>query len=253
MQFDTNIFEHDIPRALNWLWSEIGPKLEKQVKGFEQEQRRNPLLAIYYRNTYPLEFALVDAWRRYRAPKGAILPRGGTHDIVYGFAETTQRIYQSLSPAGQRRLHGSLRDCVTGIYGLRPLVYEMAMAAHLVNAGYDIDPIDLEGKGRFDFLAVKDQIGFEMECKTTSPDKGRQIHRKEFNRLTHDLLSITTKLVNAGRYHIVRLIIPDRLQTSRTKLIEFKNLVSAAVNKGYASTEIGRAEYRVMNVEHWPV
>ena len=67
MRFNTNMFEHDIPRALNWIWSQIGPKLERRVKGFEHEQRRNPLLATYYRDTFPLEFALVDAWRKYHS------------------------------------------------------------------------------------------------------------------------------------------------------------------------------------------
>jgi hypothetical protein len=254
MRFDTNMFEHDIPRTLNWLWSQIGPKLEKRVKGFEHEQRRNPLLATYYRDTFPLEFALVDAWRKYHLPKNPILPRGLAYDIAYGFAATTQRIHQVLSLSAQKRLHGSLRDGVRGMYGLRPLVYEMSMAAHLVNAGYDVGCIDLEDRGRFDFVAMKDQIEFEMECKTTSPDKGRQIHRKELNRLTHVLLPITAKLVEAGGCHVVRLTIPDRLQTSpRQQLTEFHTLVSSAVNKGHAAAETGRAQYNSVNVDQWPL
>src|SRR6266566_351387 len=108
MRFDTNMFEHDIPGALNWVWSQIGPKLEKRVKGFEHEQQRNPLLATYYRNTFPLEFALADAWRKFRSPENATLLRGIEYDIAYGFAATAQRIYQALPPSARKRLHGGL-------------------------------------------------------------------------------------------------------------------------------------------------
>jgi hypothetical protein len=253
MRFNTEMFDRDIPRALNWLWSQIGPKLERRIKGFEHEQRRNPLLATYYRQTFPLEFSLVDAWRKYHSPVNAILPRGIEYDIAYGFAATTQRIYEALSPSAQKRLHGSLRDGATGAYGLRPLIYEMNMAAHLVNKGYDVECVDLESKGRVDFIASKNQIDFEMECKTTSPDKGRQVHRKEFNRLTYNLLSITAKLVDAGGCHVLRLTVPDRLQTNRHQLDEFRRLASSAVSNGTASAKIGRAEYKVFNVNHWPV
>jgi len=182
-----------------------------------------------------------------------MLPRGGVYDIAYGFVATTQRIYQVLSPVAQKRLHGNLRDRVSGIYGLRPLVYEMTMAAHLVNAGYNVDSIDLEGKGRFDFLAIKDEVEFEMECKTTSSDKGRQIHRKQFNRLTQALLPITTTLVDAGGCHVIRLTIPERLKTSRQQLAEFASVVSSEVSTGCAAQEIGRAEYKELNVDHWPL
>src|ERR1700730_1051893 len=105
MRFNTDMCDRDIPRALNWLWSQIGPKLERRVVGFEHEQRRNPLLATYYRQTFPLEFFLVDAWLKYHSPVNAILPRGIDYDIAYGFAATTQRIYEAL-PTAQKRLQG---------------------------------------------------------------------------------------------------------------------------------------------------
>lgn len=144
-------------------------------------------------------------------------------------------------------MHGCLRDGAKGEYGFRPLAYEMNIAAHLVREGYDIDCVDLEGNGRFDFLAMKNGIEFEVECKTTSPDKGREIHRKQFNRLSYELLPITTKLVNASGCHVLRLTIRDRLGTSKTQLAELRNLVASAVSG--ATTLSKSRSSRIQNAE----
>jgi hypothetical protein len=252
MRFSTEMFEYDIPRALSWIGSQIGNRVEKRVKEFEKEERRNPLLGRYYRDTFALEFPLAHAWRLYR--KTGSLPKSDEYSIAYGFAGTTQRIYEALSPSGQTRLRGCLKDGAKGEYGFRPLAYEMNIAAHLVWKGYDVECVDLEGreKKRFDFLARKDGIEFEIECKTTSPDKGRKIHRKQFNQLSYELLPITKKLVDAGGGHVIRLTIPDRLETNKKLLAELQSIVASSVSGATELSKVGRAEYKALNMDHWP-
>jgi hypothetical protein len=67
MKISTDMFAHDIGRALNWIGSQVGARVEKRVKTFNNEGRRNPAIQFYYRNTYQLEYAFAQAWRQYRA------------------------------------------------------------------------------------------------------------------------------------------------------------------------------------------
>jgi hypothetical protein len=175
MQLSTDMFAHDIGRALDWVGSQVGTRVEKRVKAFNAEERRNPAIHSYYRNTYQIEYALAHAWRQYR--KTGIFPESNDFSIAYAFAGMTQRIYENLSLPGQKRLRGCLEDGAKGEYGFRPLSYEMTMASRLSRSGYDLECVDLERQGRFDFLATKHKIAFEMECKTTSPDNPTKVAR----------------------------------------------------------------------------
>jgi hypothetical protein len=60
---------------------------------------------------------------------------------------------------------------------LTSLALEMGVAVHLWNGGYDVEFTDLENRAQFDFLARKDGVELEVDCKTASGDVGRPIHR----------------------------------------------------------------------------
>jgi hypothetical protein len=235
MRISTEMFAHDIGHALNWIGLKVGNHVEKRVKSFNTEGRRNPSIESYYRSTYQLEYALVRAWRQYRTT--GIFPESEDYSIAYAFAGMTQRIYEKLSPVGQKRLRGRLEDGAKGEYGFRPLAYEMTMASRLSRSGYDLECIDLEcidreGQRRCDFRATKQDVAFEIECKTTSPDKGRKIHRKNLNLLSYELLPIAKQLVDSGGGHVLRLAIPDRLEKNKSELVNLKNIVTLAVRDG---------------------
>jgi hypothetical protein len=250
MRIRTEMFAPDIGRALNWIGSQVGTRVEKRVKAFDSEGRRNPPLHLYYRNTYQLEYVLALAWRQYRTT--GMFPETEDYSIAYAFAGMTQRIYEKLSPKGQKRLLGCLHDGAKGEYGFRPLSYEMTMASRLSRSGYDLECIDLEGQGRFDFLAAKQDVAFEIECKTTSPDKGRKIHRRNLNLLNQELLPIAKQLVNSGGGHVLRLVIPDRLERNKSELVNLKNIVTSAVRDGASLSHVGEAEYQAIKIDHWP-
>jgi len=121
MQISTEMFAHDIGRALNWIGSQVGTRVER-VKALNNEGRRNPAIYSYYRNTYQLEYVLARAWRQYRTT--GKFPESEDYSVAYAFAGMTQSIYEKLSLAGQQRLLGCLQDGAKGEYGFRPLSYE---------------------------------------------------------------------------------------------------------------------------------
>jgi hypothetical protein len=88
MQISTEMFAHDIGRALNWIGSQVGTRVEKRVKAFNTEGRRNPAIHSHYRNTYHIEYTLARAWRQYRTT--GTFPEGEEYTIAYAFAGMTQ-------------------------------------------------------------------------------------------------------------------------------------------------------------------
>ena len=73
--------------------------------------------------------------------------------------------------AAKTPFEGRLRDAVNGTYGARPFAYEISLATHLMQKGWDVDFVDYLGVARFDFLArqgVAERYGDWI--KTKNPD-----------------------------------------------------------------------------------
>ena len=127
---------------------------------------------------------------------------------------------------------GRLRDAVNGAHGMRPFAYEISIATHLMQKGWDVEFVDYSGVARFDFLARQDTVEVEIECKTTSNDTGRKIHRQEVNRLADLLLPVREQLAERQGCHRILVTVPDRLSKSNDVLHAIASSVSAAVNTG---------------------
>ena len=181
MRISTDARPTDIEPAANWISGLIGAALDKRVAAFEQQERANPLLATHFRENFALEFALAKA-RKYRKSTGR-LPKGEEYDRLYSFLIPAHRIHVAVPPNVKIPFEGRLRDAVNGTYGARPFAYEISIATHLMQKGWDVQFVDYSGAGRFDRQGV---VEIEVECKTTSGDTGRKIHRQEVNRLAEE-------------------------------------------------------------------
>src|SRR5260370_4791614 len=176
MLISTEALPKDIDSAVDWIGGQIGAALDKRVAAFEQQERTNPLLASHFRRNFALEFALAKA-RRYRKSTGR-LPKGAEYDALYSFLIPAHRIHGALPLDVKTPFEGRLREAVNGMNGARPFAYEVSIATHLMQKGWDVEFIDYSGAGRFDLLARKKDVEVEVECKTTSGDTGRKIHRQ---------------------------------------------------------------------------
>jgi hypothetical protein len=251
MRISTDARPRDFEPAVDWIGSLIGAALEKRVAGFEAQERRNPLLATHFRETFALEFALAKA-RRYRRSTGR-LPKGDEYTLLYGILVPAHRIHAALPPAVRTPFEGRLRDAVSGAYGARPFAYEISIATHLMHKGWDVEFIDYSGAARFDFLARKGAVEVEIECKTTSGDTGRKIHRQEVNRLADLLLPTTERLADMAGCHRVLVTIPDRLGKSNEVLSGIASVVAtAAQQKSSASNDLAHVEYTLDEITAWP-
>jgi hypothetical protein len=250
MRINTNALVTDIEPAINWIGGLIGADLDKRVAAFEKQERDNPLLAAHFRENFALEFALAKA-RKYRKNTGR-LPKGEEYDPLYGFLIPTHRIHGALPTAAKTPFEGRLRDVVNGTYGARPFAYEISIATHLMQKGWDVDFVDYSGLARFDFLARQGAAEIEVECKTTSNDTGRKIHRQEVNRLADLLLPVRQQLAEYRGCHRILITVPDRLGKSNDELSSIASTVSAAVNEGAVSNDFVRVDYTFEELDAWP-
>lgn len=243
MLVDTNFRRSDVPSAMTWLSSQIGGPLKKRVANLEDREGKNPLFGFYCRRHFALEFALEQAQRHRRTTNR--FPRGDPYVLSYGFAFGAKRLYENLDVPARKRFAGCLQDGVKGVYGLRPLAYEIQILAHLCRWGFDVECADLSGKAKFDFLATRSGAQLEIECKTTAPDAGRKVHFEELSSLGGYILPTSRRLFATGGYHLIRIQVPDRLQATDTSMKAIASLVEAATSSaGTTTDEFATVEHR---------
>src|SRR5262245_39856967 len=113
--------------------------------------------------------------------------------------------------------------------------------------------MDYSGAARFDLLARQGTTEVEIECKTTSGDTGRKIHRQEVNRLADLILPTTQQLADNAGCHRLLVTIPNRLGKSTDELSRIASTVAAAAQqKTSASNDLARVDYTFDDVSVWP-
>lgn len=241
MRISVDATERDFEPALVWLAGHVGGGVRERIAGYERHTKNDPMLAAHFRRTYPLEYAFVDALR-YRRNTGRA-PNGNGYDGLYGFAIPAMRIYGQLPENGRRPFEGKLQDFVAGTYGARPFAYEIGIATHLMQRGWDVNFADLCGSAQYDFLARRGDAELEVECKTSSGDTGRKIHRQEVNRLADLLIPVTEALLENAGCHLLRIVVPDRLGKSPAELNGLVGLARSAIETGTTSGDLGAVAY----------
>jgi hypothetical protein len=218
---------------------------------YERQQRSNPLLDAYFRENFALEFALARA-RKYRKSTGR-LPRGAEYDQLYGFLIPGQRIHAALPASATAPFEGRLHRALNDRHGLRSFAYEISIATHLMQKKWDVEFMDYSGAARFDLLARQGAAEVEVECKTTSGDTGRKIHRQEVNRLADLILPTTKRLADTAGCHRLLVTIPNRLGKSTDELARIASTFAAAAEqRASASSDVARVDYTLDNVGSWP-
>lgn len=251
MRISTEALPKHLDPAINWISGLIGAALDKRVAGFEQQERTNPLLGAYFRENFALEFALAKA-RKYRKSTGR-LRKGEDSDRLFSFLVPAQRIHAALPPKVKTPFEGRLRQALNSANGLRPFAYEIGIATHLMQKGWDVEFVDYAGTGQFDLLARQSGAEVEVECKTTSGDTGRKIHRQEANRLADLLLPIAQETADNPGCHRILFTVPDRLGKSTEELLGIAALVaSAAREKASASSNLAQVDYAFDGLDPWP-
>jgi hypothetical protein len=147
------------------------------------------------------------------------------------FAAAAVEISRSLSPEGQKLFQGRLRAALTAPVGFSPLYFEVSIATNLMNEGYDVEFSDIERQANFDFLASRDGVTCEIECKTLSADAGRKIHRKDFYRFMALITpQIEARANTADSDDVWVITVADRFPSGDAEHKELRSVLTAALS-----------------------
>lgn len=240
MHFATNADPKKLPEYFKQFIEMTGwREWKRQLESLNEQVRQNPLMARFIRERFGLELALGEILR-YQKKTGRYLwpPKTPQQFRLHSFIGMVARVYPQLSPLGQNRLAGMVRDAFNQANGLGPLAFEMHTAAHLMARGFDVYFHDIEKGGGFDFEAIKNEVGMEIECKLISADIGRKIHRKRLYQISLVLYPILKKAnsqPDTGR--LVRILLPNRLDGNTEQHRGIADAMERALTAGHSVHE----------------
>ncbi len=109
------------------------------------------------------------------------------------FASTTIELARHMSSKAKKILVSRVLSALSPREDARPLAHEFRVAVALAHKGWDIEFVDFEGRGQFDFLGRRASDEIEVECKLVTGDLGNAVHREEFENFGNDLLKRISK------------------------------------------------------------
>jgi hypothetical protein len=212
VHFEQSMHERDIPAVMRAVFRVAPYALwKRRWKVWADQEKANPFLTEYFDSEFRIERSFDVSYEyylsRHKVPQ--LDPLGYE---LFSFLALLVGVYQRLSEKGQTRLAGAVRDALQNTTGLVPVEVELRVAAHLMQAGFDVDFTDLEARERFDLLAKKPGLEIEIDSKSVSGDVGRSIHARRFRDFAGDLLPSIQILARKGGGFLVHTTIPQNLQ-----------------------------------------
>lgn len=253
MRFSIDVHDTEVAGLLSGLVQITG--IEPWKRRFEwlhREINQNHFMEGWLRERCLIEWTMNDMLRN-----PSLVPRRpfrieniAQYELI-GFAAGTVRTYERLSEVGKRRLRGALLDGLKEDKGLLSIQHEITTAIHLMSRGFDVEFHDVECGGGCDYIARKDDVEIEVECKMFSADLGRKIHRRRSATLCKALEgSLTQTYNNATVGLMVTVAIPDRLTPSPGQYRGIEETVRTSLLSGNAFTQTA---YCLVRVSDFPV
>lgn len=250
----TELNTRNIPLIYERFCDLIGEKLWKaEVKKLSMRLKSRKYLKEVYETDFQIVYELSKCSKN-RDVQGK-LPASMMNDrSIYAglaFAAQVLAVTDSLSPECKKifvsRVKGALKDP----QDMRSLRLELLVATHFAKKGLIIDWPELtEQDTSVDLLMPEvGPLGFEVECKAFSRDKGKRIPRVQaldfLERLKERALPI---LPNLDANLAVVLTIPDRLSKSSSDHIELADIVIKSILNFKETMKFSKVEISVNEI-----
>ena len=217
MRISTSVEQREIPDLITEFFTIVGwANFKKRAESLREQVTKNPFFEPYFQERFALERELSRLHERRRRTNRFVCDfMDERQNRLASFVAMVAGVQRHLSPGAKNRLAGMLRGALKDDRGLAPLASEMAMAAHLMTKGFDVFFNDLETGGGFDFLAAREGVEIEVECKHVSGDIGRRVHQRhvhQLGKLIYPLLNRKVERQPGG--WLLKATVPDRLTGS---------------------------------------
>lgn len=249
MKFPTNVYDTEVLELLCGLIKITGIEpWKRRFQWLQREAGDNPLMEKWLRERCRIEWTFNEILcNQSLMPQQSFRVDGMAQYELVAFAAGIVRSYERLSESGRRRLRGVLLDGLKEDKGLLSVQHEITTAIHLMSRGFDVEFHDMEHGGGFDYVARKEGIEIEVECKMFSSDLGRKIHPRRSATLCkalEDVLAQTCRSASVGM--IITITIPDRLTPSPEQHRGIEQTLRAGLLSGDALTRTEHCEVRTL-------
>jgi hypothetical protein len=136
--------------------------------------------------------------------------------------------------------------------GLKPdnnllsVQHEVITVVHLVQRGYDVEMNDLERGSGVDFIATREELQLEVECKMFTGDLGRKLHRRKVLMLHKHLFDTVLRAYQSAQHGLfIRITVPDRLHCGNPQLHGIEQALSTGLQAGNALTKSDECEIEI--------
>lgn len=240
MELLTEIHQADFPSRFDEFERYVGTSAwKKTVQKVGAEIKGARFLGGYLRHRHRIAFALW-AISEFRSKYGHLnFPVSGDVDVyeacvlVTQFSHIRRHLAEAEGWALARRIAGGLKNPDD----LRALQFELQLSTHFARRGYDIAFPETRGTGTFDVLATRAGTQVEIECKSVSGNKGRQVHRRaalEIQHLVERELSFLLKTLRTGL--LLRIVFNRRPPSAYNDRMELVRAIRSAVLTGKTQT-----------------
>lgn len=103
---------------------------------------------------------------------------------AFFYSEKFLGLYFKMSASEQAILNPRFGSAIKESEDMRALIFEVFTNYYLVDLGYSVENIDMNGSGdTYDYLVTKNGYEVQVECKSFSYDKGLNINSEEAQKL----------------------------------------------------------------------
>lgn len=253
MELKTEVHQIDFPRLFSIFDENIDSRCwRKLVAKINAEIRGNKFLKEHLEKKNELIFSLqkIDDFRKKNGHLNFKIEQSNALYEACTLISQFSLIQEQLNKAQVKALAGRVRGGFQNPNDLRALIFELQMATHFAKRGYSIVFPESDGDSIFDVHAANQNHEIEIECKSISEDKGRQIHKREaleiFNLIKKDLEKLTKNL-NEGL--LIRIFFEGRAPKNYNQRIELsKSIKLCVLNDGHRADKF-RIETRRFDIE----
>ena len=250
--FPVDVMDYDVLNLVTRFLAITGTEpWSRKRAALRRQLQENEYLRDWQAEYFGIELKLLELLEeQQRTGQFPIHVRDHMHYKLYGFVAGIVRIHERLSSRGQNRLRGMLRDGLQPDNNLLSLQHEVLTAVHLVSRGYLIVLNDLEGNGGVDFIALRDGLEVEVECKMFTGDIGRQIHRRKALDLQKRLSEALKIIYNRAEAGIsLRITLPARLTCRPEQIRGVTAAVTDAMESPTSRVKTPHCEVEVVRFE----
>jgi hypothetical protein len=235
MKFPIIVTESDIPPLIERFIQIAGaPDIQKKFIWINRELAENEHVTEWLHEYHGIEIELQKLLLGVKQTGTFPISNMTTEqNNLYTFVAGFVRIYEQLSEKGQKRFRGMLLDGLKTDKGLASLKHEVMTAINLVCRGYDVEFNDIENGAGFDYIARRDGMEIEIECKVFTGDLGRQIHKRNLVSLQKLLLPQLKGIFStASKGILIRVVLPGRLTPNKGQATKIVDSISHGILSG---------------------